>query len=157
VRFARALTGALTPTRVKLDSVGIDSPASPVGIDIGKGVLGVAPDIHRTGWWADGAQPGDKTGTVLIAGHVDSATGGAGAFFHVKDAKAGARIELATASGRTLTYKVVSVRSYLKTALPTDVWSRHGPARLVLVTCGGPFDHATGHYRDNIVLTAVPV
>ena len=153
---ARA-AGALTPTRVKLDAVGIDAPASPVGIDIGKGVLGVAPDIHRTGWWADGAQPGDKTGTVLIAGHVDSATAGAGAFFHVKDAKAGARIELATAGGRTFAYKVVSVRSYLKTALPTDVWSRRGPARLVLVTCGGPFDQATGHYRDNIVLTAVPV
>jgi hypothetical protein len=149
--------GALTPTRVKLASVGIDAPASPVGIDVGKGILGVAPDIHRTGWWADGAQPGDKTGAVLIAGHVDSAKGGAGAFFHVKDAKAGDRIELATAGGHTFTYKVVSVRSYLKAALPTDVWSRHGPARLVLVTCGGPFDHATGHYRDNIVLTAVPV
>jgi sortase (surface protein transpeptidase) len=75
----------------------------------------------------------------------------------VKDAKAGARIELATADGRTFTYKVVSVRSYLKTELPTDVWSRRGPARLVLVTCGGPFDKAAGHYRDNIVLTAVPV
>jgi hypothetical protein len=152
---ARA-AGALTPTRVKLDSVGIDAPASPVGIDVAKGVLGVSPDIHRTGWWADGAQPGDKTGAVLIAGHVDSATAGAGAFFRVKEAQAGARIELTTAGGRTFSYKVVSVRSYLKTALPTDVWSKRGPARLVLVTCGGPFDHATGHYRDNIVLTAVP-
>lgn len=150
-------TGALVPTRVKLGSVGIDAAASAVGIDIAKGVLGVSPDIHRTGWWADGAQPGDRTGAVLIAGHVDSATAGAGAFFHVKDAKAGDRIELATAGGRTFTYKVVSVRSYLKTALPTDVWSRRGPARLVLVTCGGPFDHSAGHYRDNIVLTAVPV
>ena len=28
--------------------------------------------------------------------------------------------------------------------------------RLVLVTCGGPFDQAAGHYRDNIVVTAVP-
>ncbi len=155
VRARRAT--ALTPTRVKLSSVGIDAPASPVGIDVGKGVLGVAPDIHRTGWWADGAQPGDKAGAVLIAGHVDSARAGAGAFFRVKDARAGERVELTTGGGRTFTYKVVSVRSYLKSKLPTDVWSRRGPARLVLVTCGGPFDHANGHYRDNIVLTAVPV
>jgi len=27
----------------------------------------------------------------------------------------------------------------------------------VLVTCGGPFDATGGHYRDNIVVTAVPV
>src|SRR5579859_1959826 len=156
VRASRAAS-ALTPTRVKLSSVGIDAPASPVGIDLAGGVLGVSPNIHRTGWWADGAQPGDKTGAVLIAGHVDSAKAGAGAFFHVKDARAGETVELSTAGGRTFTYKVVSVRSYLKAQLPTDVWSRKGPARLVLVTCGGPFDHKTGHYRDNIVLTAVPV
>ena len=29
--------------------------------------------------------------------------------------------------------------------------------RLVLVTCGGPFDARRGHYRDNIVVTAVPL
>ncbi len=155
VRVRRAAS-ALTPTRVKLSSVGIDAPASPVGIDVAQGVLGVSSDIHRTGWWADGAQPGDKTGTVLIAGHVDSARAGAGAFFHVKNARAGQKVELSTAGGRTFTYKVVSVRSYLKADLPTDVWSRKGPARLVLVTCGGPFDAKLGHYRDNIVLTAVP-
>ncbi len=33
---------------------------------------------------------------------------------------------------------------------------RRGRPRLVLVTCGGPFDRVAGHYRDNVVLTAVP-
>jgi hypothetical protein len=155
VRVRRAVS-ALTPTRVQVGSVSIDAPVSPVGIDVAHGVLGVSPDIHRTAWWADGAQPGDRTGAVLIAGHVDSATAGAGAFFRVRDARAGDRIELSTAGGRTFAYRVVSVRSYLKADLPTDVWSRKGPARLVLVTCGGPFDRKIGHYRDNIVLTAVP-
>jgi hypothetical protein len=148
---------ALAPTRVRIDSVGIDAAASGVGIDTVQGVLGVGSNIHHLGWWADSAQPGDRTGAVLIAGHVDSATAGAGAFFHLKDAKPGDHVQLATASGRTFTYKVVSVKSYLKSQLPTDVWSRLGPPRLVLVTCGGPFDHKTRHYRDNIVLTAVPV
>ncbi len=150
-------TGALVPTQVKIASLNIDAPVSPVGIDLGAGILGVSSDIHRTGWWADGAQPGDNTGAVLIAGHVDSATAGAGAFFHVKDAKAGDKVTVTTSGGRTFTYKVVSVKSYLKSELPTDVWSKRGGARLVLVTCGGPFDQATRHYRDNIVLTAVPV
>lgn len=44
----------------------------------------------------------------------------------------------------------------LKADLPLDVWSQTGPARLMLVTCGGPFDSSIGRYRDNIVVTAVP-
>jgi hypothetical protein len=153
---ARVRTAALAPTHVKISSVGIDTTSSAVAIDTAQGILGVSPNIHHTGWWVDGAQPGDKTGAVLIAGHVDSATAGAGAFFHLKDAKPGDKVQVSTAGGRTFTYKVTSVKTYLKADLPTNVWSRRGPARLVLVTCGGPFDQKTRHYRDNIVLTAAP-
>ena len=133
----------------------VGAPHLVADLDLPRGVLGVSPDIHHTGWWQDGAQPGDRTGAILIAGHVDSATAGAGSFFRLRRAPVGAKIEL-TAGGRTFSYRVVSVRSYVKTALPTSVWSRRGPARLVLVTCGGPFDPVTRHYRDNIVVTAVP-
>ncbi len=153
---AGARTARLAPRRVTIGSVGIDATSSGVGIDTAKGILGVGSNIHHTGWWVDGAQPGDKTGSVLIAGHVDSATAGAGAFFHLKDAKPGDKVEVKTSGGRTFTYRVVSVKSYLKKDLPTDIWSRQGKARLVLVTCGGPFDQQARHYRDNIVLTAVP-
>jgi hypothetical protein len=31
-----------------------------------------------------------------------------------------------------------------------------GPPRLAIVTCGGPFDAATGHYVDNVIVWAVP-
>jgi hypothetical protein len=152
----RRSTSVLTPTRVRIGNVNIDAPVLPVGIDVGQGVLGVSPDIHRTGWWVDGAQPGDAAGAVLIAGHVDSAKGGTGAFFNVKDARPGDKVVVTTSGGQTFTYTVQSVKSYSKSKLPTDVWSKRGRARLVLVTCGGPFDPAAGHYRDNIVLTAVP-
>ena len=122
----RRSSSVLAPTHVTLGAVSIDAPVLPVGIDTGKGILGVSPDIHHTGWWADGAQPGDKTGAVLIAGHVDSAKGGAGAFFNVKDAKSGDRVQLTTSAGRTFTYTVSSVKAYPKSKLPTDVWSKKG-------------------------------
>ena len=45
-----------------------------------------------------------------------------------------------------------------KADLPLDeVFQRSGPPRLVLITCGGPFDRTTGSYQENIVVTAVPV
>jgi Sortase domain len=149
--------GALTPTRVRIRSVGIDVPVTPVGIDVRGGVLGVPLQISRTGWWRDGARPTDGSGVVLIAGHVDSAAAGRGAFFALGRARVGDRIALDTRGGGTPEYRVVSVKRYPKEALPTAVWSRKGRPRLVLVTCGGPFDRTTGHYRDNVVVTAVPL
>jgi hypothetical protein len=148
--------GSQTPTRVQVSSLGIDAPVFASRIDLAKGVLGVPPQIGRTGWWQDGAAPGDANGAVLIAGHVDSATAGPGAFFRLRDARAGQQVRVRTASGRVFTYRVVSVRFYLKSRLPADIYSTAGPARLVLATCGGPFIEAAGHYRDNVVVTAAP-
>jgi hypothetical protein len=156
-RYAAAPgAGGLTPTRIRLASVGIDAPVFPSQIDIPNGVLGVPGSIANAGWWRDGSAPGAKTGAILIAGHVDSAQKGVGAFFHLHDAAAGERVEVVTAGGQTFTYRVVSVHNYPKSELPADVYSVRGPPRLVLVTCGGPFDRAARHYRDNIVVTAVP-
>jgi len=105
----------------------------------------------------DGAAPGARAGSILIAGHVDSATAGAGAFFRLKDARPGAQITVRTSAGRTHTYRVVSVQNYLKRKLPPSFYSLRGRPRLVLVTCGGPFIESEGHYRDNVVVVAVPV
>ncbi len=153
--IAVTTTPAGAPVRIQLPSLGIDAPVIASAIDVKQGVLGVPADIDKTGWWSDGATPLDSTGTVLIAGHVDSAAAGAGVFFPLKQARRGTLIQVTTASGQTKTYKVSSVETMAKDDLPTRIWSQKGPNRLVVVTCGGPFDHATGHYRDNVVVTAV--
>jgi len=43
-----------------------------------------------------------------------------------------------------------------KNALPGSLFATTGPPRLALVTCGGSFDPATGHYRDNVIVWAKP-
>ncbi len=149
--------GTRTPIHVRIPSLRISAPVTPAGIDVAHGVLGLPTGIRRTGWWKDGMAPGATSGAILIAGHVDSARGGTGVFFELRRARPGDRVQLATTDGGTYTYRVVSVRSYRKTALPTSIYSSKGAPRLVLATCGGPFDQASGHYRDNVVLTAVPV
>ena len=128
-----------------------------MGIDLAQGALDVPKDILRAGWWRDGAAPGDGTGSVLIAGHVDSARRGAGAFFRLKNARAGMRVVVTTAGGASRAYRVTTVRAMPKASLPLGVYAATGRERLTLVTCGGPFDRAIGHYKDNIVVTAVPV
>jgi Sortase domain len=145
----------LAPVRVRLPAVGINAHVVPVGIDVNRGVLGTPKDIRRAGWWKDGGSPGARSGAVLIAGHVDSLEEGAGAFFALHRAHTGDKVHIQAASGRMFTYRVASVRTHRKDDLPLSIYSSKGAPRLVLVTCGGPFDHTTGHYRDNIVVTAV--
>ena len=46
----------------------------------------------------------------------------------------------------------------LKTRIPLErYFARDGALRVTLITCGGPFDRTTGHYRDNVVVTAEAV
>lgn len=156
-RADATLSSPLTPARIRSERLEIDAPVAPAAIDLRLGALAVPSHIAHTGWWLDGSTPGASAGTVLIAGHIDSASQGAGAFYRLRGAKRGDRIQVTTTGGRTFTYRVVSLRTVPKSALPADIYSRRGKPRLVLVTCGGPFNTATGHYRDNVVVTAVPV
>jgi hypothetical protein len=60
--------------------------------------------------------------------------------------------------GRAITFLTTSVRSIAKDALPLDaVFARSGRPRLRIVTCGGEYDASTGGYRDNVVVTAIPL
>ncbi|MFT4035693.1 MAG: class F sortase, partial [Patulibacter sp.] len=59
--------------------------------------------------------------------------------------------------GKVRTYRVTSLRTVAKNRLPESLFTRSGERRLYLVTCGGPFNTAIGHYRDNVILTAVPL
>jgi hypothetical protein len=38
-----------------------------------------------------------------------------------------------------------------------DAFARKGPLRLVLITCGGPYDADAGGYRDNVVVVSTPL
>lgn len=156
-RQVAAAPSPLTPARVQLEARGLDAAVFTAGIDLSAGALGVPTNIQHSGWWADGVLPGSPKGAVLIAGHVDNAKLGAGAFYRLKEARAGDRIQVTTRNGRKFTYRVVSVEQMPKQKLPADIFARQGRPRLVLVTCGGPFLAGEGHYRDNIVVTALPV
>ena len=124
-----------------------------VGIDLKNGALGVPRNIGRLGWWRDGAAPG-RDGAVLIAGHVDSATP-ASAPSSAAEARRGDRsVRPATgARAPTASRRCAPCRRGSCRPASTPAPAR---ARLVLVTCGGPFDPVAGHYRDNVVVTAFP-
>jgi sortase (surface protein transpeptidase) len=144
------------PTRVRVPRIGIDAPVvlATVRPD---GLLAVPADVHTAGWWSAGAPASAPSGTVVLAGHVDSARQGRGAFFSVRALEPGDRVILSSAGDRTAAYTVAARRQYPKSALPAgQVFDQDTTPRLVLVTCGGSFDRATRHYSDNVVVYALP-
>jgi hypothetical protein len=133
----------------------VDAAVVPVALDRGGG-LAIPNDAKVIGWWSGGASPGSPVGTVLMAGHVDSAQNGPGALFHLSDVPIGARLTVGGPDGAA-TYIVRARRRYLKQDLPWSSILAQGEApRLVLVTCGGDFDFRTRHYTDNVIVLATP-
>jgi hypothetical protein len=56
------------------------------------------------------------------------------------------------ADDSVVTFEITGVREYLKTQFPTIAVYGNTPGPTIrLVTCGGTFDRATGHYLSNIV------
>ncbi len=59
------------------------------------------------------------------------------------------------ADGSLAVFRVTGVRSYLKARFPSlAVYGAVPNAQLRLITCGGAFDPATGHYLSNIIVFA---
>jgi hypothetical protein len=142
-------------SRLVVPSLGIDAPVISVGITDAQ--LDVPGDVHMVGEWSGGATPTGTSGTVLIAGHVNWAGQGPGALAHLASIAPDATVLLSTPRGTATTWSVTSVEAVTKADLPQTIFDRSGPHRLVLVTCGGAFNSATGHYKDNIVVTATPL
>jgi hypothetical protein len=144
------------PVAVALPDRSVSAPVVPTGTTP-DGAL-VVPDPPTTvGWWSPGALAGATSGTTVLAGHVDSAAAGLGAFAVLRQVGVGERVELHGADGRTLAYRVVARRQLDKADLPADLFARGGPSRLVLITCGGRFDRTTRHYNDNVIVYTEPV
>jgi hypothetical protein len=141
------------PARLVIPALDVDAPVDPV--DAPDADLQVPDDPARVGWWRAGATPGERSGAALLAGHVDTATGGPGALFLLDRLGSGDAISVVTTWGE-VRYVVAAVRHYAKPELPGDLASTAGPPRLVIVSCGGPFDRMRRTYLDNVVVFATP-
>lgn len=142
------------PLRLTIGAIGVDAPVQPVAVTDGQ--LGVPENGRVLGWWRDGASPAAEQGTVVLAGHVDTAAEGPGALYRLETLGPGQELSVATASGSE-SYRVVARQAYRKGRLPVDIFSADGPPRLAVITCGGAFDHSTRTYAYNVVVYAVPL
>jgi len=105
------------------------------------------------GWYTSSPRPG-SIGSAIIAGHIDSRSG-PGVFYRLHTMRIGQKIYIRRADHSLAIFRVTALRTYLKSQFPTQ--GIYGPAptpQLKLITCGGAFDAATGHYLSNVIVFA---
>ncbi|MGC5289836.1 class F sortase [Micromonospora sp. DT231] len=149
--------GVVPPVRLVIPDIDVTATVNAVGINERTNEFEVPPSVDQIGWYRYGPGLEATAGSVVIAGHVDSATQGRGAFFRLRQLDRGDTLTATGSDGTARRYRVVAREEYAKTRIPLDrYFARDGKPRLTLITCGGPFDAKARKYRDNIVVTAVP-
>ncbi|MFD6565025.1 class F sortase [Micromonospora profundi] len=147
----------IPPVRLVIPEIDVTATVNAVGINERTNEFEVPPSVDQIGWYRYGPGLEADSGSVVIAGHVDSAKQGKGAFFRLRELDQGDTLTATGRDGKERKYRVVAREEYDKTKIPLDrYFARDGKARLTLITCGGPFDAKARKYRDNIVVTAVP-
>lgn len=142
------------PEALSIPSIGVRTKGIvKLGLDK-DGKLEAPTDFAKAGWYAAGPTPGEF-GPAVIGAHVDSKSGPA-VFYRLGSLKKGAEVSVTREDGSTAHFTVDRVARYSKDNFPTATvyGDTKGRAELRLITCGGAFDHATGHYVDNIVAFA---
>jgi sortase (surface protein transpeptidase) len=152
-RSARPLT-ASAPVRILIPAIGVSAPVTRLGLNA-DGTVQVPPlDNHNlAGWYGGSVTPG-QSGAAVMLGHVDTWSGGS-VFYKIKDLHRGEQVDVVRANGTLAVFTVDGLQKAAKVAFPTDmVYGNPGYPALRLITCGGPFDAATGEYLDNIIVYA---
>jgi sortase (surface protein transpeptidase) len=140
------------PSRLVIPAIGVNTSVQPLGRNP-DGTAQVPTEVSYAGWYDLGPRPGEL-GPAVILGHVDSVSG-PGVFYRLRSLLPG-DIVTVVAGEKSMRFEVSRLTSYSKDQFPTAAVFGPTPApELRLVTCSGPFDHATGHYVDNLVVYAI--
>ncbi len=150
------ILSASEPVTLEIPSIGVRSTLLHLGLDADGGleVPAPGPDYDRAAWYRHSPAPG-SLGPAILLGHVDSAADGPSVFFRLGELRPGDRVVIIRADDSSALFIVDEVRRYAKDRFPTGlVYGDIDHAGLRIITCGGAFDSATGHYLDNIVVFA---
>jgi len=144
-----AVAARSVPVSIRIPAIGVSVSLSQLGLNADKSAQ-VPTKFAEPGWFKLGPTPG-QVGSAVILGHVDDKKGPA-VFFKLGTLKAGDTVDVSLANGSVAHFAVKTVETFLKAQFPSQkVYGPHGVRGLQLVTCGGDFDKASGHYLSNIV------
>jgi len=145
-----------TPVTLMIPSIGVNAKVEQVG-KTAAGNMAVPHSLTDVGWYKLGTAPG-LIGNVVIAGHLDNASGKAAVFEKLRDLKVGDIITVVGESGEKFDYKVTGSKtvSYDNPGdqIIEDTFGKTSKARLNLITCEGTWVQAKKSYTDRLIVNS---
>jgi sortase (surface protein transpeptidase) len=143
------------PRRIIIPAIGVSARVIPLGLNP-NGTIQTPTQWGVTGWYTKGPTPG-RRGPAVVVGHVDSKSGPA-VFYRLRALLRGDTIRIDRSDGTIVRFRVRRIEHWPKTHFPSKrVYGPTSQAALRLVTCGGSFDAATGHYLQNTIVYATRI
>lgn len=140
-----------TPELLKVPSLHISAKIITLGLTSQR-TMEVPDSAEVAGWYKASPIPGEM-GPAIIAAHVDW-KGRAGVFINLNKIRIGEKIFISLRDGKTIKYRVFSVRHYSKDNFPTaSVYGNINYVGLRLITCSN-WSEQDRKYRDNLVVYA---
>lgn len=144
------------PARLMIPKVQIDASIEQIGL-ITSNRMAAPHRFSDAGWYKYGPAPG-ALGTAVILGHLDNGLGLNGVFKHLHELSPGDEVDVMTAQGKTLRFRVESLKSYPYDNVPEGALVSSDAARLALVTCAGHWIYTDDQgmtYDHRVVVEAV--
>ena len=146
----RMRSDVVAPVGLAIEAAGVDA-----GLEALRVVDGAMQDPSGP-WvvaWYENLGALGKIGNVVMAGHIDYWNVGPAVFYNLSTLEPGDEIVVTGDDGKTYPFAVEWVRQYDSASIPLDeVIGPTAEQSLTLITCGGAFDYATGHYLQRTVV-----
>ncbi len=140
------------PRRLVIPAIKVNSGIESLGLTK-SGEMEAPKSYLKAGWFNLGPRPGES-GVAVIAGHLDSAYGAPGVFWHLNKLKAGDDIYVTDANGKNLRFRVSGSKIYSANFSSGEIFEKGGSARLNLITCNGVWDKKAQNYTKRLVVSA---
>ncbi|MCB9176125.1 MAG: class F sortase [Caldilineae bacterium] len=155
---ADPLAAAGRPIRLEIPAIGVDAEVEAVGLTPDR-AMDVPKGWMNAGWYQNGFLPGE-IGNAVIAGHLDTSTGGPAVFWDLNQLVAGDEIHVTYEDGSRFTFAVEANKVYdhdAEGAIIESIFGKSLTPDLNLVTCDGAWDHGAATYSKRLVVFATIV
>lgn len=150
---ADPFVAAGAPVRFVAPSIGVDALVEQVGLTSDR-AMDVPQGWHNVGWYREGYRPGES-GNAVIAGHLDTTSGGPAVFWALDQLLPGDEVQVHYENGDRYTFVVQDMAEYDWNAEGEVIDRIFGPAAgpsLNLITCQGAWDYGQATYSKRLVV-----
>lgn len=137
------------PVHLRIPAIEVDAYVGAVGVN-SSGEMEAPDNSWDVGWFAMGPRPGE-VGSSVIAGHLDSNSGGVGVFAELNKLQMSDKLYIEDDQGVTTTFVVRESRVY-DPGYADEVFNQSYGAQLNLITCDGVWVGDKKSYSKRLVV-----